>query len=95
MPLRENILELASSSSYMYSTFVLLCLVVCLTLLASFFLPSHLPLKHVHACMYNVHVCVFVSWGQWKDILSACDFRKRQLGVGDVENISRTIVSST
>ena len=26
---------------------VLLCLVVCLTLLASFFLPSHLSLKHV------------------------------------------------
>ena len=27
---------------------VLLCLVVYLTLLASFFLPSHLSLKHVH-----------------------------------------------
>ena len=27
---------------------VLLCLVVCLTLLASFFLPSHLSLRHVH-----------------------------------------------
>ena len=27
---------------------VLLCLVVCLTLLASSFLPSHLSLKHVH-----------------------------------------------
>ena len=27
---------------------VLLCLVVCLTLLASFFLPSHLSLKHVY-----------------------------------------------
>ena len=27
---------------------VLLCLVVCLTLLASFFLPSHISLKHVH-----------------------------------------------
>ena len=25
--------------------------------------------------------CVY-SWGQWKDILDACDFRKRQLGVG-------------
>ena len=36
---------------------VLLCLVVCLTLLASFFLPSHLSLKHVHVCMhaYIVH----------------------------------------
>ena len=42
---------------YMYITFlrksdclgcaVLLCLVVCLTLLASFVLPSHLSLKHV------------------------------------------------
>ena len=27
---------------------VLLCLVVCSTLLASFFLPSHLSLNHVH-----------------------------------------------
>ena len=27
---------------------VLLCLIVCLTLLASFFLPSHLLLKHVY-----------------------------------------------
>ena len=27
---------------------VLLCLVVCLTLLASFFLPSRLSLKHVY-----------------------------------------------
>ena len=27
---------------------VLLCLIVCLTLFASFFLPSHLSLKHVH-----------------------------------------------
>ena len=33
---------------------VLLCLVVCLTLLASFFLPSHLSLKHAHA---HVHAC--------------------------------------
>ena len=30
---------------------VLLCLVVCLTLLASFFLPSHLSLTHVHVGM--------------------------------------------
>ena len=29
---------------------VLLCLGVCLTLLASFFLPSHLSLKHVCYC---------------------------------------------
>ena len=25
---------------------------VCLTLLASFFLPSHLSLKHVHVCIH-------------------------------------------
>ena len=31
---------------------MLLCLVCCLTLLASFFLPSHLSLKHVYTCMY-------------------------------------------
>ena len=30
---------------------MLLCLVVCLTLLASFFLPSHLSLKHVYKCI--------------------------------------------
>ena len=35
---------------------VLLCLVVCLTLLASFFLPSHLSLKHVHT------ICVAASF---------------------------------
>ena len=35
---------------------VLLCFVVCLTLLASFFLPSHLSLKHVH-----VHTCTCSS----------------------------------
>ena len=28
------------------------CLVVCLTLLASFFLPSHLSLKHVHVYIH-------------------------------------------
>ena len=33
---------------------VLLCFVVCLTMLASFFLPSHLSLKHVHV---HVHTC--------------------------------------
>ena len=34
---------------------MLLCLVVCLTLLASFFLPSHLSVKHVHVlvCLYS------------------------------------------
>ena len=31
---------------------VLLCLIVCLTLLASLFLPSHLSLKHVCATTY-------------------------------------------
>ena len=39
---------------------VLLCLVVCLTLLASFFLPSHLSLKHVPAIytvLYIVQTC--------------------------------------
>ena len=35
---------------------MLLCLVVCLTLLASFFLPSHLSLKHVHVHVHaHVH----------------------------------------
>ena len=47
---------------YMYMCAVLLCLVccfalfVCLTLLASFFLPSHLSFKN----MYNVHVCMYI-----------------------------------
>ena len=35
---------------------VFLCLVVCLTLLASFFLPSHLSLKHAHVHAYTVAV---------------------------------------
>ena len=34
---------------------VLLCLVVCLTLLASFFLPSHLSFKN----MYILYVCIY------------------------------------
>ena len=34
---------------------VMLCLVICLTLLASFFLPSHLSLKHVHGTYIHVH----------------------------------------
>ena len=37
---------------------VLLCLDVCLTLLAFFFLPSHLSIKHVH---YNYTVTVHVQ----------------------------------
>ena len=42
---------------------ILLCLVVCLTLLASFFLPSHLSLKHVLyvSVSYNyMYVCMCV-----------------------------------
>ena len=45
---------------------VLLRLVVCLTLLASFFLPYHLSLKHVHVYLYmhvHVHVqctCIYI-----------------------------------
>ena len=44
----ENI-KLSSLDTYIY----LCCfaLFVCLTLLASFFLPSHLPLKHVYMCI--------------------------------------------
>ena len=38
---------------------VLLCL-VCLTLLASFFLPSHLSFKNMHMYMYIIHVAVHV-----------------------------------
>ena len=33
------------------------------------------------------------SWGQWKDILRAAKFKKRQLGLYDAESISRIIVS--
>ena len=46
---------------------VLLCLVVCLTVLASFFLLSHLPLKHVYTCimyMYTymyMYVCMYCT----------------------------------
>ena len=38
---------------------MLLCLVVGLTLLASFFLPSHLSLKHVFALCHGVYVCMY------------------------------------
>ena len=45
---------------------VLLCLVVCLTLLASFFLPSHLSLKYIrklYVLVYmfvNLHVHMYI-----------------------------------
>ena len=44
----------------MYMCAVLLCLVVCLTLLASFFLPSHLSLKHV-LTLFGVWCLLVVS----------------------------------
>ena len=47
---------------------MLLCLIVCLTLLASFFLPSHLSLKHVHVYMY-IHVC---GDDVWMEVYTAC-----------------------
>ena len=46
---------------------VLLCLVVCLTLLASFFLPSHLSLKHllvlakIHCSALDLCICLDLS----------------------------------
>ena len=50
---------------YMTTLGVLCCfaLFVCLTLLASFFLPSYLSFKNmyiVYTCIYYVHVCVFI-----------------------------------
>ena len=39
---------------------VLLRLVVCLTLLASFFLPYHLSLKHVYLYMYTCTVYMYI-----------------------------------
>ena len=44
---------------------VLCCfaLFVCLTLLASFFLPSHLSFKNmynIYTCVYNIYTCVYV-----------------------------------
>ena len=44
----------ASAQVYTHSCiYMYVCLFVCLTLLASFFLPSHL--SYIHTCMYNVH----------------------------------------
>ena len=50
---------------------VLLCLVVCLTLLASFFLPSHLSLKHVH--VHNMHTRYMYMYKNtnWKDRIAS------------------------
>ena len=62
---------------YMYSDClgcaVLLCLVVCLTLLACLFFPSHLSLKHVSVVtgalvvssfipVYIIHVYILYHW---------------------------------
>ena len=51
---------LVTSNKYMSALGVLCCfaLFVCLTLLASFFLPSHLSLKHVHVGGISL-------WGRW------------------------------
>jgi len=40
--------------------------------------------------------CTFLpcSWGQWREIVRASKFKKRQLGIKDVENIARTMVSN-
>ena len=59
---------------------VLLCLVVCLTLLASFFLPSHLSLKYL-LVLAKIHcsaldLCIFRSisciYKNVPRILAAC-----------------------
>ena len=39
------------SLTLIYMYMLLSVVVVCLTLLPSFFLPSHLSLKHVHVCV--------------------------------------------
>ena len=46
---------------YMYIVRVLCCcaLFVCLTLLASFFLPSHLSFKIMYTCIY-IYVCMYM-----------------------------------
>ena len=46
--LGEILLVQSACTSDCLGCAVLLCLVVCLTLLAPFFLPSHLTLKHAH-----------------------------------------------
>ena len=46
-----------STYTYMY---MYMC---CLTLLASFFLPSHISLKYVHTCIYmyiHVYTCIYM-----------------------------------
>ena len=51
MPSGLGLMQVCSLTvMYMYM-YMLLSVVVCLTLLASFFLPSHLSLKHVHVCV--------------------------------------------
>ena len=54
---------------------MLLCLIVCLTLLASFFLPSfishkkNIPVLHVYMCtcnMYIVHFVLNLVLGSWE-----------------------------
>ena len=59
----------------------MLCLVVCLTLLSFFFLPSHLSLKHVYVytciyntCMYIYMHCVFYYY-TW-EIMCIADYSR-------------------
>ena len=73
---------------------VLLYLVVCLTLLASFFLPSHLSLKYVPLLV--VLVCVgdgtycLVKWGGEKLALLIGSQKVHYMGLYQVHNISRS-----
>ena len=48
-------------SDIVYSMVYCTCLFVCLTLLASFFLPSHLSFKNMYITKYN---CVFLKLGE-------------------------------
>ena len=73
---------------------VLLYLVVCLTLLASFSLPSHLSLKHVPLLV--VLVCVgdgtycLVKWGGEKLALLIGSQKVHYMGLYQVHNTSRS-----
>ena len=64
--------------AYTSHVHVLLCLVVCSTLLASFSLPSHLSLKHDIRIAVSHYTIMYMTRGKWT---LSCDTRTKLISL--------------
>ena len=74
---------------------VLLCLVVCLTLLASFFLPSHLSLKHVHVCTLSCTMYIYIHIRVHDVLITCCAGQTKRKNTEDrklTEGVRRQVI---